>query len=316
MARKPRIHFAGAFYHVMLRGNAGDKIFYVDEDKPMLCLLLQEASNKYSCVIHAFCFMSNHMHLLVEVGETPLSKFVQNFAFRYAMRINKRENRSGHIFQGRFKAILVNNDIYLKNLVRYIHLNPLHANLVKDPDVEWWSSHQDYLGNIRFPWIDSNKILGLFDENIEKAVSIYHEYLCEEIPSESEKKYCCGKIDTRIMGDKYFVEQIYQRASCDNILVGKIMLDEIVGFVCKQYNINSNHLFSKSSAHNLTEPRAMIGWLCMELNVISLVGLSKLFNIHSSSISKKIKFLNEYKLELMHQLKFNFKNAKLRGLTP
>lgn len=146
MARKSRIHVPGGVYHVLLRGNDGQDIFFTGKDRARFSLLLQEGTERFTYLLHAFCYMTNHVHLVIQVGDVPLSKIIQNLSFRYTKYINKQKNRIGHLFQGRYKAILVDGDTYLLELVRYIHNNPLRAGLVKDPADYPWSSHRLYLG--------------------------------------------------------------------------------------------------------------------------------------------------------------------------
>ena len=122
MARKPRLHVPGGVYHVMLRGNGGQDIFFDAEDRSHLYLLIQQGVERYRHRIHGFCCMPNHLHLVIQVKEAPLSQIMQNLAFRYTRWINTKHTRSGHVFQGRYKAILVEADRYLLELVRYIHL--------------------------------------------------------------------------------------------------------------------------------------------------------------------------------------------------
>jgi REP element-mobilizing transposase RayT len=116
MARKPRLHVPAGFYHVILRGNGGQDIFFAKADRTKFLLLLQEISERFLCRLHAFCLMSNHIHLVIQVGETPLAKIIQNISFRYTRFINKRIKRVGHLFQGRYKALLVDADTYLLEL--------------------------------------------------------------------------------------------------------------------------------------------------------------------------------------------------------
>lgn len=146
MARFERYHLPGSFYHVMLRGNDGQDIFFSDADHCAMCLLLQEGVEKYGHRIHAFCFMRNHIHLLIQVGEISLSKIMQNLAFRYSQKINRKNKRIGHLFQGRFKAILIEEHNYFTRLLRYIHTNPVRANVVDTPENYIWSSHNAYIG--------------------------------------------------------------------------------------------------------------------------------------------------------------------------
>ena len=107
MARKQRVHYPAALYHVIIRGNARQEIFFDDVDRSRFYLLIQEGLERYEHRIHAFCLMTNHIHLAIQVGDMPLSRIMQNISFRYTQWINWWYKRSGHLFQGRFKAVLV-----------------------------------------------------------------------------------------------------------------------------------------------------------------------------------------------------------------
>ena len=111
--------------------------------------LLQEGYQRFDHRIHAFCLMSNHVHLAIEVGAIPLAPIMQNISFRYTRWINQRQKRMGHLFQGRYKALLVDQENYLSALIRYIHLNPIRAGVVKELVEFPWSSHLAYLGKRR-----------------------------------------------------------------------------------------------------------------------------------------------------------------------
>jgi REP element-mobilizing transposase RayT len=111
MARKSRIHYPGAVYHAMLRGNAGDPIFFADRDRYRLYLILQYAVEKFGCRIHAACLMTNHIHLVMQVGEMPLSRIMQNVSLRYTKWVNSTQGRTGHVFQERYKALLIDADL-------------------------------------------------------------------------------------------------------------------------------------------------------------------------------------------------------------
>lgn len=110
MARKPRIHLSGGLYHVIFRGNGGQSVFLNDEDRYRFYLLLQEGTCRFGYRVHAFCLMTNHIHLVLQVSETPLSRGMQNLSFRFTKWINWRQKRTGHLFQGRYKAVLVDGD--------------------------------------------------------------------------------------------------------------------------------------------------------------------------------------------------------------
>jgi REP element-mobilizing transposase RayT len=122
MPRRPRVHFPGAVYHVILRGNDRGDIFFDDLDRFRFYLLLQEGVERFKSRVLAFCLMTNHVHLAIQVDQIPLSHIIQNLSFRYTRWINWRKHRVGHLFQGRYKAFLVDQDSYLLELIAYIHL--------------------------------------------------------------------------------------------------------------------------------------------------------------------------------------------------
>ena len=142
MARKPRIEYSGAFYHVITRGNRKETIFFDAEDREKFLDKLLEYKKRYNFILYAYTLMNNHIHLLIETEETPLSKIMQGLLQSHAQWHNRKYKTVGHLFQGRYKAILCDRNEYLLVLVRYIHLNPVRAGIVKDPADYRWSSHR------------------------------------------------------------------------------------------------------------------------------------------------------------------------------
>jgi len=177
MPRAKRIHYSGAFYHTILKGNNGRDIFFDESDKAYMSHLLKEAVKEFECKIHAFCFMTNHIHLLVEVGDIPLGKFVRDFARKYAIQLNKRLDQKGHLFQGRHKAYLVEKNDYFLALVRYIHLNPVEAHIVQDPSEYKWCSHNAYLGKNNIGWLTVSRFLSFFGEDENLATKHYRLFM-------------------------------------------------------------------------------------------------------------------------------------------
>ena len=180
MPRLHRYNSPGAIHHVMLRGNQGRPIFYSDTDRIQCCLLIQEGIERFGHRIHAYCFMSNHIHLAWQQGNEGLSTAVQNFAFRYAQRVNRFRKEVGYVFQGRFKSILVNKENYLTKLVRYIHLNPVRAGLVKRPEDYKWSGHNDYLGIDPVAWIEHDYVLKKYSNDRNIVIERYNEFIYQE----------------------------------------------------------------------------------------------------------------------------------------
>lgn len=177
MARKPRLHVPGGFYHVILRGNAQQDIFFGEADREAFYALLEEGTSRFGYRVHAFCLMTNHVHLALQVGDAPLAKGLQNLSFRYTRHVNRSRNRVGHLFQGRYKALLVDADTYLLQLVRYIHLNPMRAHVLPDASRYPHSSHVDYLGKKHFAFLTTDWVLSQFGDRTAVARSRYARFV-------------------------------------------------------------------------------------------------------------------------------------------
>jgi len=178
MARPLRINYPGAFYHVTSRGNERKDVFISRRDRVKFFEYLESATQRYNAVIHAFCLMTNHYHLLIETPSGNLPQIMQHINGAYTTYFNVKHARSGHLFQGRYKAILVEKDEYAKELSRYIHLNPVRAKMVKILEDYEWSSYRFYIGREEPPeWLNIDLILGYFSNKISTAQKAYHRFV-------------------------------------------------------------------------------------------------------------------------------------------
>ena len=178
MARPLRITFPGAFYHVTSRGNERKDVFKTSGDREKFLEYLESAYERYEAIIHAYCLMDNHYHLLVETPSGNLPQIMRHINGAYTTYFNVKWKRAGHLFQGRYKAILVDIDEYAKELSRYIHLNPVRAELVQAPEQYYWSSYQFYIGHKTPPgWLYRDFILGYFGEKIKTAQKAYQSFV-------------------------------------------------------------------------------------------------------------------------------------------
>lgn len=145
IARKQRVWFPGATYHLMERGIRRQAIYKEESDYQAFISILQSGLEKYGCILHAYCLMTNHFHMLLETGETDVSKFMKHLAGCYARYFNQKYMYQGHLFEGRYKSILVKDDTYFLQTSRYIHLNPVKAGMVENPEDYPWSSYRTML---------------------------------------------------------------------------------------------------------------------------------------------------------------------------
>ncbi|MGL6159698.1 transposase [Microbulbifer sp.] len=180
MARPLRIEFAGALYHVTARGNARQDIYLEDADKVGFLELVGKACERYDWLCHAYCLMSNHYHLLLETGTPSLSKGMKYLNGTYTQQFNRRHKRVGHVFQGRFKAILVEAESYLLELARYIVLNPVRARMVRAAKDWPWSSYRATAGLAQpHPVLTTDCVLGNFGARRGRAQKGYRQFVQE-----------------------------------------------------------------------------------------------------------------------------------------
>lgn len=176
MARKPRIWYPGATYHITARGNRRDPIFHDHQDYQRYINLIKLCMEEIPFSIHAYCLMPNHIHLLLETEDKPPGTIIKFIHTRYAIYFNKRYELTGHVFQGRFHANLVKTDDYFLIASKYIHLNPVEAKIVYKPEHYFWSSFSNYLGIIeKDPILKTKRTLSLFPEPHRLAYQTYVE---------------------------------------------------------------------------------------------------------------------------------------------
>ena len=176
MARKPRIHYEGALYHVMVRGNNRSYIFRNEDNKKTYKKIIAKYKKRYCFKLYAYCIMDNHAHLLIEVADIPLSKIMQGIQQVFTQYYNRRNNTTGHVFEQRYKCLLCDKDAYLLSLIRYIHQNPIRSKLTESLKY-LWSSHREYIGIPELA--DVNFPLSLFDTHKKKAIKRYLAFMDE-----------------------------------------------------------------------------------------------------------------------------------------
>ena len=159
MARPLRIEYPGAYYHVTARGNERKRIYFNKNDYLKFREYIEDAEEKYGCLLHVYVFMTNHYHMILETPQANISKVMHFINGSYTNYINKKRDRSGHLFQGRYKALLIDRDNYLLELSRYIHLNPVRANIVDKPEEYINSSYRSYVGNRKDDIVHHDQIL-------------------------------------------------------------------------------------------------------------------------------------------------------------
>lgn len=283
MARPPRIEFPNAFYHVIARGNQRQNIFADDSDKTTYLDLLIRYKERCKFILYAYVLMSNHVHLLIETPESPLSKIMQMLSFTYTRHFNRKYKKVGHLFQGRYKAILCNRDEYLLGLVRYIHLNPVRAKLVVMPEEYQWSSHREYLAG-KGVITDVEMVLRLFSESKPQAIRQYRSFVSEAVAEGRNETYY-NAIEQQILGDEKFVKKVEKIVVRTERPIRKPTIDAIFRVVEKITGIRRDIIILRNRNEDTIFARAVLIGAWKEAGC-KLNALQPIFKRDISTLSK------------------------------
>lgn len=313
MVRQRRIHIPGSYYHIMLRGNDKQKIFFDDHDRYYMLKLIREGVESYQHKLNAFCLMSNHIHLLVQASHIPFSKIIHNLAFRYCLEINKRYEKVGHLFQGRFKSIILDRRVYFLKLLRYIHMNPVRAKMVKSADDYRWSSHRAYLGKEVIPWLNIEDGLSEFDSVLGNARKLYYEYILQTQTEEELNELRLDFKDGYILGKDDFLDKI--RIIAEKQSQQNVTLQQIVESACEIFDTEKTKLCSKSQERKLSNVRGAIVMIAQESG-ISLEEVALFFERDSSTLcSLNKRFTKKVQEDTDLQLQVEIFRNKIRQLS-
>ena len=206
MTRPLRLAYPGALYHVTTRGNARQAIYTDDQDRSTFLAVLAAVVTRSQWLCHAYCLMNNHYHLLIETPQSNLSAGMRQLNGVYTQRFNRRHGRVGHVFQGRFKAILVERESYLLELCRYVVLNPVRAGLAKRPQTYRWSSYRATAGLEKAPeWLTREWVLAQFSPQRRRAERQYQEFVQDGRGVASPWAQVEGQV---MLGQSHFVETL------------------------------------------------------------------------------------------------------------
>lgn len=300
MARKKRIHYPGAFYHVMLRGNAKQDIFLGKRDVTRFEEILSQGLERYDIRLSAYCWMANHVHMALQVSDTPLAKMMQVLSQRYTGWFNHRYDRVGHLFQGRYRAILVDEQGYLREIVRYIHLNPVRAGIVSDPAEYAQSSHRAYLDPMEktASWLSIDSVLRLFGTAREEALARYRHFMGRPVEDDHLELLRKGGSHGDILGDDDFVRKIEageQTAGPRTAIPRDISLDDLTEQVAKKFQVTPDNIRSRARNRNITHARAAFAMTAVDHTCHTLKDVAAYLGREVSTLSRQITALRTKK---------------------
>lgn len=278
MARPMRIEFPGGLYHVTARGDRREDIFLDDGDRRQWLALLGEVCERFNWHCHAYCLMSNHFHILVETVEGGLSAGMRQLNGVYTQRHNRAHGRVGHVFQGRFKAIVVQREAYLLELARYVVLNPVRAGMCAMPEQWPWSSYNATVGRIAAPgWLRTGWLLAQFGQHAAsaRAAFIDHVRCGVGLPSVWER------LKSQLyLGDEGFAQQLQLRTQGQRLEAEIPRVQRRVGAPPLEH-------FSAMPDRNQAMARAYA------TGCYTLKQIAEAFGVHYATVSRAVRRMRE-----------------------
>ena len=282
MPRQPRLHVPGAFYHVTLRGNHRQNIFFADQHRQLLNEIVAAVIERFPARVHAYCWMSNHIHMLIQVGDTPLGRIMLRIASHYARTVQAQLSTTGHLFERRYHAVLVDEDEYLLELLRYIHLNPVRAGMVNHAADYPWSSHHIYLGTRKECWVTTDFALRMFHADCARAIDAYRRFVDGDMQSNKPSPlHEVNSKDSRVLGDDRFLARLLMEPWRPQ---SRKTLQQIIDEACLTFSVDIDDLLSSGRQRHLTRTRAWIAQQALKQRVASICEVARALNRSESAL--------------------------------
>jgi putative transposase len=249
---------------------------------------LEQYRKRYGFTIYAYVLMSNHVHLLIETGKTPLSKIMQGLQFSYTRYFNRRYRKIGHLFQGRYRAIICDREEYLLELVRYLHLNPARMKRPSAVGEHRWSSHHAYLGAASVVEVDTASVLERFSSRVGRAREGYLRFIKEGEGQGHDERYY-ETVDQRFLGDDRFVKEIGKKVGEDREVEPKmrrVKFSALLNAIAEQHGAEAKTLVQAGRQRQWVRTRSMLVYMARECCGMTVKELGKRLNRDPSIISR------------------------------
>ena len=289
MPRRFRIQIPGAFYHVTLRGNHQGAIFVADNDRRLLNKIVARTLEKFDARLHAYCWMTNHLHFLIQMGAIALSNSMRQIAAEFARAMQSKLETTGHFFERRYHASLVDVDSYLLQLVRYIHLNPVKARMVTDVAAFHWSSHHVYMGKRTEPWVTTDFVLAMFGADRGGAQLAYLKFLgCDAALDWSPPVDSRGS-QLAVLGDDAFHQRAEAVSPTMKSAQDPARLADLIAEACRRFEIDVERVASPVRDRYVTQVRAWIAHQARQRGMASLAAVARALGRDESTLREAMR---------------------------
>ena len=286
MARPPRLQFPGAVYHVTARGNEQRPIFRDDLDRREYLDRIVHYRERFRFQLLAYCLMTNHVHLAVRSSAVPLSRVMAGLQSSYAQWFNRRHARVGHLFQGRYKAFLVQEDRYLLALIRYVHLNPVAAGVVANASGYSWSSDRYFRSGNGPSWLDLDAALPTLGPNRRSAVRRYVELVDGPGPHPSYEDL--GVIEQIVKGDESFALERFEAGNQLEPPLRGVSEDRLIEIVARNRGLTKADLTGPQQGGAIAFARCVAAYIARRASRISMRRLARRFRRDDSAFVRPI----------------------------
>jgi putative transposase len=290
MARPLRIEFPGALYHVMVRGNERKAVFRDDADREFYLRRLAHYRGKYDFHVWAYCLMDNHVHLGLEMGKIPLSRVMAGLQTSYTQYFNRRHGRAGHLFQGRYKAFLVEKDRYALAMVRYIHENPIKAGRAPRAGQYPWSSDRYFRRGDGPEWLDLDRVLPLLGRTRSSAAAGYRRLMRDKSEQPYDELPAHGQI---VKGEEAFADRVLEEAGEPPPVRKRLGLGAVASAVSRQESVSLAEMRGSGRGRRASRARLLTAWLGREVGGLSLSRAARFFGRDPSTFARGVGELEE-----------------------
>ena len=282
MARRPRLLAPGVLYHVIVRGNHGQKTFFNPSDYQAYLERLGRYRKRWGVTVYAYCLMPNHVHLLVETGSQPLSGFMQGLQQSYTQYFNRKHRKVGHLFQGRYKAIVCDKNEYLLSLVRYIHLNPIRANMVRKLDEYPYSGHPNYVEGRASEVLEPGRVLDMLGGRAG-----YRRFVLEGLKDGHREDYYQVE-DQRFLGAEEFAQKLKRKVNEEEIPRRKQQLSVVFRSAARVVEVQPQVLEGSDRGWEVSQSRALIGYVLIRRLGYKLKDVAKCLGRDVATVSSLV----------------------------
>lgn len=311
MPRRSRLHVPGGVYYIILRSNPGRHIFSHASDYGDFEKFLTSALARCRAYVHAFAWQTDAIHMVVQITDVSVGRFVQRLTSQYARHVHKQRGGSGHLFQQRYHAVLIDPDVYLLRLIRYLHLLPPHDGVAEGIDANRLNSHSAYLGLTRVPWLTRRLAFRMLVRQGKRPDKAYSELMHKPPdPRDSVRFERGSRRDPRVLGEAGFLASLPTRPCVPE---NRGSLDQVIDAISQRMGLEREAVMSKSRQRTLALARALVTWHAIEHGIATLAEVARKLHRDPSTLFVAVERYRVLRPELFDKVALSATDAAMQA---